>query len=389
MQRANDRNLVIGLSSGTSMDGIDAAVVGIDGDAGGALELVAFRTFPYDDEVRQALRRLTEDGRPSQLALLGVIVGEAFARAALDILQAASLQPDDVLGIGSHGQTIAHVPEPAACAGTFARASLQIGEPAVIAERTGITTVADFRARDLAAGGQGAPLAPLLDHRLYAHPDRGRVALNIGGIANITGLPPGCELSGVTAFDTGPGNVLLDAAARMRGLADGFDRDGRIAVGGAVRDALLDKFLAHPFYIRKPPKSADTTDFLNDAARALLRGAEPLSDADLLATLTDLTARTVNEGIVRFIAVRQPVDEILVSGGGLHNRALRARLEALLAPAKLRDADEVVPTVPGDAKEAVLFALLANETLAQRPGNVPAATGAAGPRVLGVVVRAV
>ena len=183
--------------------------------------------------------------------------------------------------------------------------------------------------------------------------------------------------------------MLLDAAARRRGIAGGFDEDGRIAAGGAVRDVLLEKLMAHPFYARRPPKSADTADFLNEETTALLDEFGSLSDADLLATLTELTARTVAAAIADFIAPRQPVDEILVSGGGAHNRALRARLEALTAAAAVRDAEQVVPAVPGDAKEAVAFALLAHETLAGRPANVPAATGAAGPRVLGSVVPGV
>jgi anhydro-N-acetylmuramic acid kinase len=380
---------MIGLSSGTSMDGIDAALVGFDDDAPGSLEVRAFRTFPYDEQLSAALRAATEGGEPARLALLDVVVGEAFARAALDLLDGAGIDAAEVACIGSHGQTVVHVPDPTDCAGAFARASLQVGQPAVIAERTGITTVADFRARDLAAGGQGAPLAPFLDFRLYADAEVGRVALNIGGIANVTGLPPGGGADDVVAFDTGPGNVLLDAAARMRGLAGGIDEDGKLAVGGAVRDALLERLLAHPFYDRKPPKSADTGDFLNDASLTLLRDAASLSNADMMATLTELTARTITGAIRRFVRIRQPIDEVLLSGGGLHNRALRGRLEALLSPAALRDADEIAPQVTGDAKEAVLFALLARETLAHRAGNVPAATGAAGPRVLGVVVPGV
>jgi len=371
------------------MDGIDAALVGFEGGAAGAIELRAFRTFAYDDELSTALRGASEGCTPARLALLDVVVGEAFARAAIDLLGAAGVDAAEVRCIGSHGQTIVHVPDPTDCAGAFARASLQVGQPAVIAERTGITTVANFRARDLAAGGQGAPLAPLLDHRLYADPHLGRVALNVGGIANVTGLPPGGGIDDVVAFDTGPGNVLLDAAARMRGLTGGIDKDGQAAVGGAVRGALLERLLAHPFYDRKPPKTADTGDFLNDRSIALLQDEAALSDADMMATLTELTARTITGAIRRYVRVRQSIDEVLLSGGGLHNRALRGRLEALLSPAALRDADEIAPQVTGDAKEAVLFALLAQETLAHRAGNVPAATGAAGPRVLGVVVPGV
>ncbi len=371
------------------MDGIDAALVKIPSDTEEPLEVVAFHTYPYDGELVGALRALVDDVPPTRLALLDVIVGEAFARAALDLVDSAGVDMEEVTAIGSHGQTVVHVPEPRSCAGAFARTSLQIGEPTVISERTGRTTVSGFRLRDMVAGGQGAPLVPLLDHRLYAHPELGRVALNVGGIANVTGLPPGAGLEGVVAFDTGPGNVLLDAVARARGIDAGYDRDGQLAIGGAVRPPLLERLRNSPFYQRKPPKSADTTDFLDARTLEILDEASATSDADMMATLTELTARTIAEAIERFIAVRQSVDEVLVSGGGVHNRALRGRLEVLLSPASVREAEVIEPAIPGDAKEVVLFALLAHETLAGRAGNVPAATGAAGPRVLGTIVPGV
>ena len=371
------------------MDGIDVALVRLGQSAGPeAIELLGFETYAYEESLAAALRSAGGKALPADLALLDVMVGEAFARAVLRLLEAAGLTSSEVGVIGSHGQTIVHLPEPTAYAGSFARASLQIGQPAVIAERTGITTVADFRARDLAAGGQGAPLVPFLDHKLYADARIGRVALNVGGIANVTGLPPSADLSDLLAFDTGPGNVLLDAAARHRGIDAGYDVDGELAMGGQPREELLDELLGSPFFDRKPPKSADTTDFLNDETEAWFGRSESISDADLLATLTELTARTVADAIARFIAVRQPVDEILISGGGAHNHALRRRLSDLTAPARLRDAGEVA-AIPGDAKEAVLFAVLAAETLAGRPGSVPATTGAAGPRVLGTIVPGV
>lgn len=388
MQGANESPFAIGLSSGTSMDGIDAVLVAFDDDSGNPITVHTFRTFPYDAELSDTLREATEGGPVDRLALLDVIVGEAFAAAALELLAAASVSPQEVRCIGSHGQTIVHLPEPESCAGAFARASLQIGDPSVIAERTGITTVADFRARDLAAGGQGAPLAPFLDYRLYADAERGRVALNLGGIANVTGLPAGADIGGTIAFDTGPGNVLLDAAARLREIPDGFDEGGAVAADGRVDEALLESLLEHPYYERKPPKSADTVEFLNDTSRALLQDAAALSDADLLATLAELTARTVADGIERFIAVRQSVDDIVISGGGAHNRTLCRRIGERVAPAELVPAEEVA-AIPGDAKEAVLFALMARETLAGRPSNVDSATGAAGPRVLGVIVPGV
>ncbi len=373
------------------MDGIDAALVQLDHSAvPPAVELIAFETYAYARSLSEALRAAPKKALPADLSLMDVMVGEEFARAALKLLETVGMATSEIAAIGSHGQTIVHLPgrTPDAGPGPSIHASLQIGQPAVIAERTGITTVADFRARDLASGGQGAPLVPLLDHRLYADPTIGRVALNVGGIANVTGLPPSSDLSDVLAFDTGPGNVLLDAAARYRGIGAGCDVDGELAISGQPQEGILDELLANPFFKRKPPKSADTTDFLNDRITALFDRSESISDADLLSTLTEFTACTVAKAIARFLAVRQPVDEVLISGGGVYNHALRGRLSELVLPAQLRDAGDVA-CVPGDAKEAVAFAVLAAETLAGRPGNVPTATGASGPRVLGTIVPGV
>ena len=212
------------------MDGIDAALVRLPGAPTGPIELLEFHTSDYDAELTAALRGISGDA--VEMAVLDAAVGEAFADAALELLAAAEVEAGAVDCIGSHGQTVAHVPEPRAVGKRLVRATLQLGQPAVIAERTGITTVADFRARDMAAGGQGAPLVPLLDYRLYRHAEIGRVALNIGGIANLTVLPPDADLAQVRAFDTGPGNVLLDAAARRRGLRRGFDEDGELGLAG-------------------------------------------------------------------------------------------------------------------------------------------------------------
>ena len=371
------------------MDGIDAALVQLDHSAvPSAIKLIAFETYAYKRSLAEALRAAPKKALPADLAVLDVMVGEEFACAALKLIETVGVETCKVAAIGSHGQTIIHLPGRKQHASQTIHTSLQIGQPAVIAERTGILTVADFRTRDLASGGQGAPLVPLLDHRLYVHRTIGRVALNVGGIANVTGLPPSSGLSGVLAFDTGPGNVLLDAAARYRGIKAGCDVDGKLAMSGQPQDEILHELLANPFFQRKPPKSADTADFLNDRTTALFGHTESISDADLLSTLTEFTACTVATAIERFLAVRQPVDEVLISGGGAYNHALRGRLSELVSPAELRDAGDVA-SVPGDAKEAVAFAVLAAETLAGRPGNVPTATGASGPRVLGAIVPGV
>ncbi len=364
------------------MDGIDVALIGAERDPSTLPTLAGFSSRPYEEDLSTELRLCQQYGDVAHLARLNVAVGEAFAEAALALLDELSVRADEVRCIGSHGQTLVHLPEAVELGGQVVRASLQIGDPSVIAARTGITTVADFRAMDMALGGEGAPLVPLLDWRLYRHATRGRVLLNLGGIANVTGLPPGAPLDAVIAFDTGPGNVLLDAVARQRHLPRGIDVDGRLALSGQVVPQLLEVLLADDYYSRVPPKSADARQFvqcLDD------EGISSLATADVLATAAQLTVTSVVDAVRRWIAPHQPIDEMLVAGGGVHNRALMDGLRA-----RLSCVEPVPPEdgIPPDAKEAAAFAVLALETLAGRPGNVPSATGAARAAVLGSVVRA-
>lgn len=377
--------LSLGLISGTSMDGIDAALIACDPDPAARPLVRGYRTYPYEPQLRAALDALLEEGGLERLARLDMAVGEAFAHAATSLLLELSVTPAQVRCIGSHGQTLGHWPQQVSVAGESTGSTLQIGEPAVIAARTGIVTVADFRRMDMALGGQGAPLVPLLDWRAYRHPRRGRVLLNLGGIANLTALPPGCAAQEVVAFDTGPANVLMDAAARARGVMAGYDRDGALAAAGQVVQELLARMLEHPFFGAPPPKSADIGSFLRLMHEAVDPCGVSLETVDLLATLTELTAQTVRGAIERHVAPHQAVDEVLVSGGGVHNRALMARLESLLAPATVAPIPVDAGIVP-DAKEAVAFALLALETLQGRPGNLPAVTGASAPALLGKIV---
>jgi anhydro-N-acetylmuramic acid kinase len=331
---------------------------------------------PYPEQVRVALRRCQREGRLEALARLNVIVGELFAEAALALLRDAQVAAGDVVCIGSHGQTLLHLPEPSAEFGPPVQATLQIGESAVIAARTGIVTVADFRPADLALGGQGAPLVPFLDWHLFRSTTRDRVLLNIGGVSNLTWLPADCGIDRVVAFDTGPGNVLIDRVARQRGLTGGIDDGGAGAAAGTIDGPLFAALLADPYYDAPPPKSADAAQF-----EMFLGTHQELSTEDLLATVTEVTAQTI---AVSVDALSGAPKEILLAGGGAHNDALRARIAALLPDDELRDLDEVSP-VSADAKEAVAFALLGLETLARRPGNVPSATGAQGPAILGKI----
>lgn len=378
-------DLAVGLISGTSMDGVDAALIACAREPEARPYVLAFRSTPYPPPLRDRLRECTRGGSAAEVALLDVAVGEVFAKAVLELLAEVDVAPAAIRCIGSHGQTLVHLPDPADVAGVEVRASLQIGQPAVIAARTGIDTVADFRALDLALGGQGAPLVPLLDLRCYRHPSRGRVLLNLGGLANVTGLPPGARPEQVVAFDTGPGNVLIDAFARARGAPGGIDRDGELGMAGRVDRELLAWLQLHPFFDRPPPKSADGAEFLGATGEALQERAADLATTDLMATLAELTAATVAAAIERWVRPGQPVDEVLVSGGGVHNGAVMAGLRRYLGNAVgPLPADD---GIPGDAKEAAAFALLALETLAGRCGNLPSATGARRAATLGAVVR--
>lgn len=370
--------LSIGLISGTSMDGIDAALVRHQAEPPLAPEVMAFTTVPFPSHVREALRRCQREGRLDAVARLNMLLGELFAEAALTVMATAGVNARDVACVGSHGQTLVHLPEPSHELGRDIRATLQIGEAAVIAARTGITTVADFRAADMALGGQGAPLVPFLDWHLFRSVDHDRILLNIGGVANVTWLPAACELGDVVAFDTGPGNVLIDTVARRRGLQGDIDRNGDTAAAGELDDDLLAALMVDPYYDLSPPKSADAEQF------ALLLGShEGLSTADLLATVTEVTALAIANAVVGELGGAAGA-EVLVAGGGVHNQTLCGRLDSLLGALQVRPLEEV-STISVDAKEAVAFALLAAETLAGRPGNVPSATGASRPAILGKI----
>jgi anhydro-N-acetylmuramic acid kinase len=395
--------LVIGLISGTSVDGLDAALVDIAHDkAAITLRVVRFLTAPFDDGLRARLLALLPPRRGSvaEVCELNVLVGEALAGAAALVAAAAGRDLRDVALVASHGQTIYHQ-----VAAGRTRSTLQIGCAATIAERSGCTVVSDFRARDIAAGGQGAPLVPFLDALLLAAPHP-RVALNVGGIANITYLPavktedrstkneeaPGEArfdlhpsvfiLEKALAFDTGPGNVLLDCAVgQLSGGELRYDEGGAWAARGAPDERLLRRWLQHPFFRLPPPRSTGREAWgVAQAQRYLAQArARGLSPADVLATLTALTARSVGDACRRFLP--ELPHDLLVSGGGAHNRTLLAMLQAALPEARVLPMGDV--GLDADAKEAVAFALLGYATVCGWASNVPGATGAARPAVLG------
>jgi anhydro-N-acetylmuramic acid kinase len=379
---------VIGLMSGTSADGVDAALVEIlSGDAKPPIRLLAHDTVPYPAGLREWILAVASGGSTEDVCHLNAYLGELFAEAAVQVARRAGVPLADVNMIGSHGQTIHHLPAPRQEGARAVRSTLQIGEPAVIAERTGVTTIADFRPRDMAAGGEGAPLTPIVHHDLFAHPERGRVILNLGGIANLTVLPAGSDPASVAGFDTGPGNVLLDGFVRVTGLTPlGFDEDGRLAGSGQVQRALLEQLLQHPFIRRPPPKSTGREvfgpAFVSEFRRRLdAAGASPL---DGLATLTAFTVEAVARNLREFVLPKVEVHEVVVTGGGARNAFLMRRLAEALPQCMLTTSDAL--GVPARALEAMAFAWLAYLTATGRPGNLPVVTGARGPRILGCIV---
>ncbi|HLA24009.1 MAG TPA: anhydro-N-acetylmuramic acid kinase [bacterium] len=386
--RMKDPKIVVGLISGTSADGVDAAVVRIHG-AGPATrpELVHFTTVPYPEDDRRELFALfsPQTGTVDRICALNFRLGELFADAALQAIAGAGLRAPDVDLIGSHGQTIWHIPPEAGRSGS----GLQIGEAAVIAARTAIPVVADFRVADLAVGGHGAPLAPYIDYLLFRDPTRSRAVQNLGGIGNVTHLRRGDALDEVLAFDTGPSNTVINAL--VEAATDGreeFDRDGHLAESGRVDGELLDELLRDPYFGAPPPKSTGRERYGVQYAAELIKAGRTrgLSPADLVATATRLTVETIVRSYREFLDPRGGVDEVILGGGGSRNPVLRGWLAEALAPVPVRTHEEF--GINGKAKEAMLFAILANDAVAGHPWSLTSATGSTRPAVLGKLVPA-
>ncbi len=388
--------LFLGLMSGTSADGVDAALAAIWTEEGAVrLEQRAFLSRPWSTQERKILQRLlTNRATPQEICQANFDLARGFARAALALLRAARVSPDRVTAIGSHGQTVWHQVDE----GGRVHSTLQIGEPAVIAEETGIPVVADFRVADVAAGGQGAPLVAIFDWLLLRPPQAlggWRAVQNLGGMGNVTFLPPQGVEAPPRAFDTGPGNVLIDwAASQATQGRQRFDQDGHLARQGQVHRTLVDRWLGHPYFHRPPPKSTGRELFGPELAERWWKQArdEGLSPVDFVATVTWLTAASVADAYARFAPGR--VAETILGGGGSYNptlrrwiaQALEERLGRSIPVRCHRELD--TPQMEDAAKEALAFALLAALHWEGRPGNLPACTGARAPRVLGKWVPA-
>ena len=383
--RERGHHTIVGLMTGTSADGVDAALVRFEGLGEATTHrLESYRETPLPATLRAEVLEIARAATlaPERLMRLDAALGETYAASVLELLAASKCEPREVDAIGLHGQTVRHLPREAGGGQAF---SLQLGSAAIVAERTGITVVSAFRGRDTAAGGEGAPLVPLVDWWLFRSPDESRVLLNLGGMANLTYLPRGATLAEVIAFDTGPGNAVLDALASTRpGSPAPFDAGGAGAARGAPCMPLLEELLADPYFRVPPPRSTGRERFGADFAEAIRRAgrARSLSEDDLLATASELTAASVAQAISRFVAPR-PVDVVYASGGGVRNATLMAALARRLAPIRLATTSALGTLEEG--KEALAFAFLAHQTLAGLPGNVPGATGAARAVVLGNV----
>ena len=374
---------VAGLMSGTSADGVDVAVIDITEKN---ITLLAFETFPYPAALKKTVFELFQSNKSgvADICHFNFVLGETFAEAVIKLCKKYKIALSSIDLIGSHGQTIYHQPKGRRFGKRIIPSTLQIGEAAVIAERTGITTVSDFRPRDMAASGQGAPLVPFADYVLFKSTTLSRAVQNIGGIANVTYLPKNCEPKNIIAFDTGPGNMVIDRLMQL--ISKGrqkYDRGGKTAARGTVNKAMLNELMKHPFFKLSPPKSTGREQFGWDYCDKLYKKTfkKHLSKEDILATATAFTAQSIADSYKRFLPAIP--DEVILCGGGSHNKTLIKMLKQNLSKAIIRTSDEF--GISSDAKEAISFAILAYNTIKGIPNNVPSATGANRQLILGKI----
>jgi anhydro-N-acetylmuramic acid kinase len=376
---SKDERLVAGFMCGTSTDGIDVALTRLKGGgAGTQVEFVGHSSVPFDPEFRQRLLNLLAPGTPtaSEITHLSYETADIYTQALVNLVRELDINLSEVDLIGHHGVVLHHAD------GMYA----EICEPSVIAEQTGITVISDFRARDCAAGGQGAPLSPYVDWILFNDPVMSRAVQNIGGIGNVCAMPPSATVDDLIGFDTGPGNRIIDQLVWI--ITEGkqaFDADGKIAQSGRVREPLLQALMEHPFIARGLPKCAGRGEFSRSFTADLLRDARTagIADEDTVATATAFSTYAISDSYRRFITPHYALDEVIVGGGGLKNPTLMASLRDLLAPIPIHTHEDF--GIPGDAREALSWAILANEALLSHPANVPQVTGARRPVVLGKI----
>jgi anhydro-N-acetylmuramic acid kinase len=376
---------VIGLMSGTSGDGITAAVTKIAGNyATTELSVVSYETYLYDKDFRQRIFDIFDPETSSVNAIceMNFEIGQKLAEAALNVAKKAGVSMSEVDLIGSHGQTIYHIPRPPEKGNV--RSTLQIGEPAVIAKQTGVLTIADFRKMDVAAGGEGAPLVPYVDYILFSKRGKGMTLQNIGGIGNVTYIPPGAKEDDVIAFDTGPGNMVVDMLVQLYTESRlGYDSEGSMALRGKVNDRMLDELMNMPFFRMRPPKSTGRELFGKDFVFSFKRKADDLhlNPEDAIATATALTVESIAKSYEDYVIPHGKVEEVYVAGGGMKNKTMMSWLGKRLGGLPVRSFDEL--GVQSEAREAAYFAVLANEFIHGNYSNLPNATGAKARTILG------
>jgi len=374
--------LAIGLMSGTSMDSVDAALVSISPCGDPRINLIVYQETSIPDQLRQRLKNAIDPQRSNVelICQLNFEMGELFADAAMAVASNANVDIKKVDFIGSHGQTIFHIPTTNKSRGWLTPSTLQIGDPCVIAEKTGVMTVGDFRVSDMAAGGTGAPLIPFVDAFLFAKNDKDVLCQNIGGIANCTLIN---RDGGILAFDSGPGNMVMDLIIQKKIKGACYDKNGELAKKGTVIPHLLEMSLTHPYFAKCPPKATGHEDFGGQFVQQFLNQIEGEPLEDILATACELTAQSITNAYRRFIFPHGLPQEVIVSGGGVKNEFLMQRLENLYPELRWQSIDKY--GVSSDAKEAIGFAILAFSTLCGIPANIPQVTGASKPVVLGKI----
>ncbi len=382
--REKNPKLIVGLMSGTSADGVDVAVVEVlNSGRQTRVKTIGWKTFPFNEELKKLILKNSqpETSKVDEICRLNFLIAQVYADSILKTLDEFSIKVSDIDLIGSHGQTIQHLPNEVEMFGYKVKATLQIGDPGVIAKLTGIPTVGNFRVGDVALNGEGAPLVPYFDYIIFTSDSLNRLVLNIGGIANFTILKKNCDVEDVIAFDTGPGNMVVDALVKIFFNRD-YDENGRIAQSGKVSEDLLGKMMEHPFIRKRPPKSTGREEFGSIFVNQILKWGKELSlsPEDIVATATEFTVCAVYENYKTFIKPHTQVDEIIVSGGGVHNKFMIRSLERYFQ-VPVRVSDEF--GISSEAKEAICFAVFANETVAGNPVNITSVTGAKKRTILG------
>ncbi|MCJ7841527.1 anhydro-N-acetylmuramic acid kinase AnmK [Lederbergia sp. NSJ-179] len=374
--------LGVGLMSGTSVDGIDAALVQIKGcGIDSKVELLGFLTMPFAEEVRQEIFQCLDPER-SNVALvchLNFKLGYVMAEAVKEVCKQADVPLTEIDFVASHGQTVYHLPHKD---GAYERSTLQIGEPAIIAYETGTTVISNFRSMDMAAGGEGAPLVPYADYVLYRNDHKGVALQNIGGIGNLTAIPKQATLDDVIAFDTGPGNMVIDELCRLL-KGKPFDDGGKWAASGQVDYSLIESWMKMDYFRKEPPKSTGREQFGRQFAMKVMQDAHHLPAEDMIVTATYFTAASIADAYHHFIFPRFAIEEMIIAGGGSMNKTLLQYIQSLLPTIAVKTQEDL--GFSSEAKEAVSFAILGNETLNHRPANVPKATGASEPVILGSI----